>query len=285
MTVFVILLDSASAVQAVMQEEEASIQKMWQICTRVLGATLGTEAAMMELQVALCTAPVGVLAVWPFSGSSSHITNLVCCKYSIPDLLHTAYHQQRVQHILPLIQELLSAVTAVQPNDCPVLHETLSLLVELYPQLPRQEQDIIASILGCWSLQQIPMKGDVLVWADEQPTSFWSPGMTQADRTLPGNGVMLFGVGQLQQSRSTTFNPFPAAMQLPSQLPLQSQAFSDAATASSTTHPINLDNQVSCLLRKGLSEMHVGLLSILYVVCLQVLGGSDSPCLASTVFP
>lgn len=219
--------------------EEGSIQEVWQICTKVLGATLEADAAMMELQMVLRTAPAGVLAAWPFSGSSSHVTNLVCCNYSIPDLLHTAYHQQRVQHILPLVQELLSAVTAIQLNDCPVLRETLSLLVELYPQLPRQEQDIIASILGCWNLQQIPIKGDFLVWADEQPTSFFSPGMTQADRTSPGNGVMLFGVGQLQQSRPTAVNPSSAALQPP----LQPETFTYAATISSTTQPINLDKQ------------------------------------------
>ena len=237
---FGLFLHCVSAVQAFVQEEEDVIQAMFGICTSVLNDQLKSDAAVMELQFAQRAAPAGVSAVWPFAGSNSHITNLVCCKYSIPDLLHAAFHQQRAQHILPLVQELLLASTIVHPNQCPLLHETLSLLVEIYPhaQLSRDDQDVIASILGRWGLQQKPMSADFLVWTDEQPTSWWKPGMEQPDCFLPGNGFVLFGVGQLQQSRSTIFNPFPTALQLPT------QPNTNAATSNSTQHN-NPDTQVS----------------------------------------
>ena len=163
--------------------------------------------------------------------------------YSIPDLLHAAHQKQRVQHILPIVQDLLLAASAIHPNQCPVLHETLSLLVDAHPQLPRNEQDMIASILGCWKLHQAPVQADLLVWTDQQSTSWWTPGMSQADSILPGNGIILFGIGQLQHLRPSTFDTFPAALQ-PSQ-PTQPHASSAAATSSSTSQPCNPEVEVS----------------------------------------
>ena len=171
------------------------------------------ETSLKDFTAALQAAPAGCLATWPFTGSNNSITNAVCSQYSIPDLIWTAHQMQRVQHVLPFLEQLLLTATAVSPDDCPVLHETLSLLAEAStkPQMQHSQQ-AIAKLLLFWGLRELPLPGALRHWRDEASGLSVTADIPNQFREL---GAFSTGpVGMLEKTRPNRCSKAFAAVQL-----------------------------------------------------------------------
>ena len=225
---------------------------VWAMLAEVLHAEGEVDGALLrDFTAALQAAPAGLLSLWPFLGSTTTMTNSACNSYSIPDLIWTAFHMQRLQHMLPFLEQLFLTATAIDPDTCPTLHETLSLLAEASTR-PRMQpyQQPIAKLLFFWGLRELPLIGATRHWSDEASGLRVTASVPAQYRHCLSPGEFGPGSGKLEQPRpNRCSNAFAALQQLPSSAPrspIQEAANAMKRDASSDIKVCRIPNCVCC---------------------------------------
>ena len=177
------------------------------------------------------------------------MTTLISCQYNLPDLILMAHSMQRLQLLLPYLEDLLLTARALQPDSCPVLHETLALLGEAHekPELQHM-QPLIARMLKVWSFRPHNWDGCLNIWVDKAPC-IKSNEMLEVEYCHYGKGMIMPDCGQLDQPRPHLWVSSFAALQLsaatlpstaPSAAPMKAPATSTALICHSSQVKVSL---------------------------------------------
>lgn len=181
---------------------------------RMLAAVHNTEELMVDMMdfqsLVRHAANAGLFSLWPFRGSNAAGSNLVTTIYNFPDIVHTASLMQRFDAIFPYLELILSTDTAsnMSPNSSAPLHETLTLLAEIYdlPDITEETRFGIRKLLSQWRVRRVPIDSCVGLWSS-QP----EPSRICLDK----NDIVLWVVGALKAQRTSACDCSPsAALQL-----------------------------------------------------------------------
>ena len=170
------------------------------VWSRMVAVVHDVEEAVVDLtefqNLLKHAANAAVFDVWPFQGSTSAYCNIATVKFNLPDLVYAASHMQKLHAVFPYLELLFSSASAsqLQPNECPVLHEALSLLAEAH-DLPQSSADIrsgITNLMGKWGIKRGLTAKSVVVWSteaqasqiglDSKETVLWVVGALHAER-------------------------------------------------------------------------------------------------------
>ena len=134
-----------------------------------------------------------VFGVWPFAGSTAVGIAYVCCAYNISDLIWAAFHDGKLELLLPFLEQLLFTARRVLPQTSPMLLDALTLLSEAYdsPDSSDNARLYISKILFAWGLSRVAVSNSITLWTDKP----------QIGANTAEQGTLVLGVGLLQQPR------------------------------------------------------------------------------------